>query len=82
MRMHDLAALMYCFGTQTRMNGGTNIGLAIEKGGDMMSHLPADVSRVIVVLSDFRVDQWASEGPIPSRMFCLHHYSYCLGRTG
>lgn len=41
---------------QHRMNGGTNISLAIQKAGQLLKPLGDECSRVLVLLTDGRVD--------------------------
>lgn len=41
-----------------RMNGGTNIALAVQKAGQMMKDLPAGYRRVIALLTDGRIDSY------------------------
>ncbi len=38
------------------MNGGTNIALAIKQAGQLLKSEDADASRVIILLTDGRVD--------------------------
>ncbi len=38
------------------MNGGTNIALAIKQAGSLLKSEDADAARIIVLLTDGRVD--------------------------
>lgn len=38
------------------MNGGTNIALAIKQAGQLLKSEDADAARVIILLTDGRVD--------------------------
>ncbi|CAL8468573.1 g8113 [Coccomyxa elongata] len=40
----------------SRMNGGTNIALAIKQAGQLLKNEDADASRIIILLTDGRVD--------------------------
>lgn len=46
---------------QSRMNGGTNIALAIKQAGQLLKNEDADASRIIVLLTDGRVDTFQGE---------------------
>lgn len=41
---------------QYRMNGGTNISLAIQRAGQLLKPLPSSTRRVLVLLTDGRID--------------------------
>ena len=41
---------------QNRINGGTNISLAIQKAGQLLKPLSVDTERVVVLLTDGRID--------------------------
>jgi Mg-chelatase subunit ChlD len=41
---------------QSRMNGGTNIALAIKQAGALLKNEDADAARIVVLLTDGRVD--------------------------
>jgi Mg-chelatase subunit ChlD len=41
---------------QARMNGGTNIALSIKQAGQLLKHEDPDAARIIVLLTDGRVD--------------------------
>jgi len=43
-----------------RMNGGTNIALAIQKAGQMLKKMPSGCRRVLALLSDGRIDSYQS----------------------
>lgn len=43
------------------MNGGTNIALAIKQAGQLLKSEDADASRIIVLLTDGRVDTFQGE---------------------
>ena len=46
---------------QSRMNGGTNIALAIKQAGQLLKNEDADASRIIILLTDGRVDTFQGE---------------------
>lgn len=41
---------------QHRMNGGTNISMAIVRAGQLLKPLPSTTARVLVLLTDGRID--------------------------
>jgi hypothetical protein len=43
---------------QHRMNGGTNIGLAIQRAGQLMKPLAPETHRAVVLLTDGRIDSY------------------------
>ncbi|KAK9829572.1 hypothetical protein WJX72_006550 [[Myrmecia] bisecta] len=52
----DLDSFNTLMAQLTRMNGGTNIAASIQAAGQLMKAMPANASRVIVLLTDGRVD--------------------------
>lgn len=44
---------------QTRMNGGTNMAAACSRAAAEMAHLDAGVQRVVIMMSDFRIDDYS-----------------------
>lgn len=47
---------------QVRMNGGTNISVAIQKAGQLLkNHLGEDATRHVVLITDGRVDAYQSK---------------------
>ena len=43
---------------QSRMNGGTNIALSIKQAGQLLRGEEPDTARVLVLLTDGRVDSF------------------------
>lgn len=61
-------------GVQSRMNGGTNIALAIKQAGSLLKSEDADAARIIVLLTDGRVDTFQGAA-LPCSTCCpLHEY--------
>lgn len=56
------------------MNGGTNIALAIKQAGQLLKTEDADASRIIVLLTDGRVDTFQGELQI---MLVIYKLSKC-----
>lgn len=46
---------------QVRMNGGTNIALSIKQAGQLLKGEDPDAARIIVLLTDGRVDAFQGE---------------------
>ena len=46
------------------MNGGTNIALSIKQAGQLLKGEDADAARIIVLLTDGRVDAFQGQ-PLP-----------------
>jgi hypothetical protein len=57
------------------MNGGTNISLAVQKAGQLLKPLGEHARRVLVLLTDGRVDSHQASGAGPD------HGAACL-RSG
>lgn len=45
-----------------RMNGGTNIALAVQKAGQLLKPLSPSTRRVLVLLTDGRIDSHQAGG--------------------
>jgi hypothetical protein len=52
----DVAAFEALMAGMARMNGGTNIALAVQKAGQLLKPLGPDTHRVLVLLTDGRID--------------------------
>ena len=46
---------------QARMNGGTNIALSIKHAGQLLKNEDPEAARIIVLLTDGRVDAFQGE---------------------
>lgn len=46
---------------QTRLSGGTNAAAACIRAAAELEQLDADVQRVIIFMSDFRMDEYSGE---------------------
>ena len=52
----DVGAFEALMAGMARMNGGTNIALAVQKAGQLLKPLSATAHRVLVLLTDGRID--------------------------
>ena len=50
------------------MNGGTNIALSIKQAGQLLKGEDADAARIIVLLTDGRVDAFQGQHLHPTEM--------------
>ena len=62
---------------QARMNGGTNIALSIKQAGQLLKGEDADAARIIVLLTDGRVDAFQGQHlhPVIVRVLYASHGS-------
>lgn len=58
----SLLATHTALSVQHRMNGGTNISLAVQKAGQLLKPLGEATRRVLVLLTDGRVDSHQVRG--------------------
>lgn len=56
----DVGAFEALMAGMARMNGGTNIALAVQKAGQLLKPLSATAHRVLVLLTDGRIDSHQS----------------------
>ena len=55
---------------QARMNGGTNIALSIKQAGQLLKDEDPEAARIIVLLTDGRVDAFQGELQQQQRLWC------------
>ena len=65
--MPSLSQDLACRLLQHRMNGGTNISLAVQKAGQLLKPMGENARRVLVLLTDGRVDQHQVRTQLPAR---------------
>ena len=56
---------------QARMNGGTNIALSIKQAGQLLKDQDPEAARIIVLLTDGRVDAFQGEPLAQASFFCM-----------